>query len=84
MSEWNPIVRVSKLDVPMLEVLGQRGWMQIDRSKPSVQRRADRFVQKGWALLCSGTLRCTPEGFRAAQSAKVQALRNKRADKRLG
>jgi hypothetical protein len=51
--------------------------MEIDHSKATVQRRADRFVQKGWALLCDGTLRCTPEGFRASQSAKVQALRKK-------
>jgi hypothetical protein len=71
------ITRVAKADMPMLELLATRGSMQIDRSKASVQRRADRFVQKGWALLSSGTLRCTPEGFRAAQSAKVQALRRR-------
>lgn len=73
----SPIVRVAKADMAMLEVLSQRGSMQVDHSKASVQRRADRFVQKGWGLLCDGTLRCTTEGFRAAQSAKVQALRKK-------
>ena len=77
MAKPNPILRVAKADAPMLQVLSQRGCMQIDHSKPAVQKRADRFVQKGWALLCDGTLRCTPEGFRAAQSAKVQALRKK-------
>ena len=71
------IVRVAKADVPMLDVLALRGSMQIEHSKLAVQKRADRFVQKGWALLTGGTLRCTPEGFRAAQSAKVQALRCK-------
>ena len=77
MATRNTIVRVAKADMPMLEVLGQRGSMEIDHSKATVQRRADRFVQKGWALLCDGTLRCTPEGFRASERTKVQALRKK-------
>ena len=79
MPKSNGIIRVAKADQPMLEVLASRGWMQIDHAKNSVQRRADRFVAKGWALLSNGTLRCTPEGFRASQSAKVQALRRKQS-----
>ncbi|WP_395647718.1 hypothetical protein [Terricaulis sp.] len=73
------IVRVAKADMPLLALLAERGSLPIDRSKVSVQRRGDRFVQKGWALLSDGTLRCTPEGFRAAQSAKVQGLLKKQA-----
>lgn len=69
------IVRVAKADMPLLELLAARGSIQVDHAKAAVQRRADRFVQK--ALLSNGTLRCTAEGFRAAQSAKVQALRKK-------
>ncbi len=77
MSKESGIVRVAKADRTMLELLAERGSMEISYSKLSVQRRADRFVQRGWALLSGGTLRCTVEGFRAAQSAKVQALRHK-------
>lgn len=79
MSKGNAIVRVAKADQPMLELLASRGSMQIDHSKVAVQRRADRFIAKGWALLSNGTLRCTVEGFRASQSAKVQALRRKQS-----
>lgn len=79
MAKSSGIIRVAKADGPMLEVLATRGWMQIDYSKAPVQRRADRFVTKGWAILSNGTLRCTPEGFRASQSAKVQSLRRKQS-----
>ena len=79
MAKAGAIVRVAKADAPLLEVLALRGSMNVDHSRASVQRRADRFVLKGWALLSNGTLTCTVEGFRAAQSAKVQALRKKRA-----
>ena len=79
MAKETGIVRVAKTDAPLLELLATKGTINIDHSRISVQRRADRFVLKGWALLSNGTLRCTVEGFRAAQSAKVQGLRKKRA-----
>lgn len=79
MAKGNGIVRVAKADMPMLELLASRGSMHVDHSRQIVQRRADRFVQKGWALLSNGTLTCTPEGFRASISAKVQGLRKKQA-----
>ena len=72
------VVRVAKADMPLLSLLVERGSVHIGRSRISVQRRGDRFVQKGWALYSDGILRCTPEGFRASQSAKVQGLLKKR------
>lgn len=82
MATRNTIVRVAKADMPMLEVLGQRGSMEIDHSKATVQRRADRFVQKGWALLCDGTLRCTPRASARRRAQKCKRCAKNRADRR--
>ena len=64
-------MRFSKNDLPMLEILSGRP-MHLDQSKLDVQRRADRFVQAGWALLTDRTLTLTKRGFQTLQAAKMR------------